>query len=204
MSSPEIPEDQPLSMYPDVIPEYFLEDQQRAHANAFDDLNIALGRIAQVSSDTWPRSLHVVVGEEGEILVRSVIIEVGRRVGECLNITVNNAKHVGPYGVSELDIHDFVLPCAYNAVAYQSTRTLRNSNNAWDVKPDTGPILQKRHDRLEECYGHDYTLPSARRNTAHKKDTLKVVDEILAVEKLIGWLSLCNQTSYEEYISREI
>ncbi len=143
MTSPEIPEEQPLSSYPDFIPEYFLLDQQRAHANAFDDLNVALERVARVSSGTWPRSLHVVVGEEGEVLVRSVIIEVGRRVGECLNITVNNAKHVGPYGVSELDIHDFILPCAYDAVAYQSTRTHRKSDNAWEVKPDTGPILQK-------------------------------------------------------------
>lgn len=204
MSSPEIPDEQPVFITPDFVPERYIDEERREHGNVLDDLTFSLGRVAQVSSESWPQSLHVVMQSEGEILIRSTLIKVGRRVGDCVNITVNQSKHMGAFGIHELDIHDFIVPCAFNAVSYRATRTHRNEEKAWMVSDETGPILQKRHDRLEECYGTDYRLPAVRRIADNKKSTLDLIDESLAAEKLIGWLSLCSQSSYDEYISREI
>lgn len=199
MSSIEFPQE-----VPDFIGDDYIELERRKRNEAYDDLDMFLGKAALIASETWPRSLHSFQFDEGEVLIRSKSIDAGS-AGTCIYITVNDVLHTGAFGEHQLNIYDFLIACSHKAIAYERSFVKRDMHShRWDVQEDTGPILQKKFDRVDEYWGDGYTLPDVRSVIQKNISIIDVIEEATAAEQLVSWLSLMNDISYEAYASHGI
>ena len=169
-----------------------------------EELVPSIGRVAAISSATWPNSLHTFLNEDDTVIIRTKQIAT-KKIGKCLSVTINRDKSDGVFGGRILEIDEFVWPFKYDGLGHSRSRLVRSAGALSWIKTDhSGTILYKQYDGVLESAGKNFSLPAVCNIGRFNRTPMEAAVMGSDAESLSAWLQLIDETSYEYFLSTGI
>ncbi len=197
MTHPEVPADGVVPdsiLMPDLIRE-LVEIERFERIQAYDALYAAIGRVELLGVDDASReSFHHHYTEDGE---RSVSFEANNRkgLGRFFHVMVNDVVIDNSDGLC-LSIREFVVTHKPRYIVRNETSLRRSQReHQWQYTHETGPILTRRHDRVDVYRGKRSRMPLPDMST--RPDYTDVLDRRLHALELFDILKPLNTVTLE-------